>query len=218
MSREWFPAAWRRLFCPVLALALVAVCRESAAADGQRSPTVRVRIEWTADAPAVWTGRLTVAGGRFDHPQSLGSARDDAGTISLDRGALLLRRHSPRQSDAFEVNITAAPDSRLEFELRDRHGSVPSHTIHLVLADCLHKPRAFPADGNRPRVVVRRAAGDSLAVTIDRPHLVFDPEETFRMSIALNLLDPRDGIDKPARALLKWKLLPAEGNRSLVEG
>jgi hypothetical protein len=217
MSREWFPAAWRRLFRPVLALALVAVCLKAGASDLARAPTVRVRIEWIADAPAVWAGRLT-AGGRLDHPQSLSSARDDAGTISLDRGAVVLRRRSPRQNDAFEVSVTAAPESRLEFELHDRHGNVPAHTIHLALADCLQKPRVFPAEGSRPRVVVRRAPGDALAVTFDRPHLVFDPEESFRMSIALNLLDPRDGIDKPARAQLKWKLFPADGNRAVAEG
>jgi hypothetical protein len=218
MSRDWFPAAWHRRLCPVLALALVAVCLAAEASDLARAPTMRVRIEWAADAPAVWAGRLTVAGGRFDQPESLGSARDDAGTISLDRGAVAIRRHSPRQKDAFEVNVTAASESRLEFELRDRHGNVPAHTIHLALADCLQKPRAFPSEGNRPRVVIRRAPGDALGVTFDRAHLVFDPEESFRMSIALNLMDPRDGLDKPVRAQFKWKLLPADGNRAVVEG
>src|SRR5262245_38026960 len=118
MSREWLPAAWHRLLRPVPALALVAFCLAAEASDLSRAPTVRVRIEWVADAPAVWAGRLTAAGGRFDQPESLGSARDDAGTISLDRGAVAIRRRSPRPNDAFEVNVTAAPESRLEFELR----------------------------------------------------------------------------------------------------
>jgi hypothetical protein len=218
MSRECFPAAVHRLFVPVWALVLIAVCLEATAADSTRAPTVRLRIEWSAEAPAVWTGRLTIHGGRFEQPQSLGLARDDAGTISIEGGLLMLRRRSARVIDALEVSARAAPESRLEIELRDRDGTQASPAIHLTLADCLHKPRVFAAEGNRPRMVVRRSPGDALPVRFDRPHLVFDPDETFRASVALNLLDPRERSDKPVRSALRWKLLPAGGSRPISEG
>jgi hypothetical protein len=179
---------------------------------------MRLRIEWSAETPTVWTGRATIAGGRFDQPQSLGAARDDAGTIAIEGGGLSVQRRSARVDDGLEVSVTASPASRLEIALQDKHGSGSFPPVHLTLADCFPKPRVFAAEGNRPRVVVRRVPGDALAVSFDRPSLVFDPEESMRIGVALNLLDARDGSDRPARAVLKWKLLAAGGNRPISEG
>lgn len=166
----------------------------------------------------MWRGRVNINRGRFEQPRSLGLARDDAGTITIERKALVIRRRSPRPSDGFEVSVSASPEAILEFELGDEWSSDPPLAIQLSLADCLQKPRVFAADSNRPRVVVRRVPGDALAVSFDRPHLVFDPEETFRVAVGLNLVEARATPDKPIKATLKWKLQPAEGGRPVAEG
>ncbi|MGE5192912.1 MAG: hypothetical protein ACM3U2_10445, partial [Deltaproteobacteria bacterium] len=218
MSREWLPTAWHRLLGAVWALVMIAVCLDAVASGPARAPTIRLRIEWSAETPAVWAGRLAIRGGRFEQPQSLGLARDDAGTIAIEGGVLSVRRRSARPNDGLEVSVTASPDSRLELELRDQNDNHVPQMIHLVLADCFHKPRIIPPEGARPRVVVRRVPGDALAVSFERPHLVFAPEESLRTAVALNLLDARSASDKPARAVLKWKLLPAGGTRPISEG
>src|SRR5438477_9450224 len=104
-------------------------------------------------------------------------ALDDAGTIAIydertiHDGAVVVRRRSARASDGFEVSATASPEARLEFELRDEWSDAPPLQIQLSLADCLQNPHVLAAEANRPRVVIRRAPGDTLAVSFDRPHL-----------------------------------------------
>jgi hypothetical protein len=218
MSREWLPGLSHRLLATVWALAAIAVCLDAAAAETARAPTMRLRIEWSAETPSLWAGRVTIGGGRFEQPQSLAQAGDDAGTITIEGGMLSVCRHSARTNDGLEVSVTASPGSRLEIALQDQRDSRSPQAIHLSPADCFHKLRVFAADGNRPRVVVRRAPGDALGVSFDRPSLVFDPGESLRIGMTLNLLDAREGSDRPARVLLKWKLLAAGANRPINEG
>jgi len=58
----------------------------------------------------------------------------------------------------------------------------------------------------------------TLSVSFDRPHLVFDPDETFRVSVGLNLIETYDTPEKPGKAMLKWKLQSAEKNKTVAEG
>jgi len=114
--------------------------------------------------------------------------------------------------------VTASPEARLEFELGDEWSNDPPLQIQLSLAECFEKPRIFPAEAKRPRVVIRRAPGDALTVTFNRPHLVFDPGETFRIAVGLNLVEARDAPDKPVKAMLRWKIQPAEGGKPRADG
>ncbi len=217
-SREWLPVFLRRLIRPpVWILALFAVCLGSEAPGPAPAPTVRIRVEWSGAAGALWSGRLEIHGGRLARPQSFASAGDDAGSIAIEGEILAIRRRSPRPIDGFEVSVTAHQEAWLELELHDEHDG-PQVPIQLSLADCFHKSRVFAAEASRPRVVIRRAPGDSLDVHFDRPHLVFNAAEAFRFAVALNLLENRDKLGKPVKATLKWKLTPAVGSRIVVEG
>ena len=64
---------------------------------------------------------------------------------------------------------------------------------------------------------------DALSAHFDRPHLIFDPQELLRATVSLNRISSRETASreaggKPAKAQLKWKLLPAGHNRSLAAG
>ena len=78
--------------------------------------------------------------------------------------------------------------------------------------------RAHAAEANQPREVFRNDAVDALSVVIERPHLVFEPEEKFQATVVLNLHDAREAADKPVRASLKWKVVPPGSSRSIAEG
>jgi hypothetical protein len=69
------------------------------------------------------------------------------------------------------------------------------------------------------RDVIRlRDPTDSLRVKFNRPHLIFDPQEDLRATVTLDLVESRETNGKPAKALLKWKLLPAGHSRSVAAG
>src|SRR5262245_54637886 len=108
MSRERLPTACHRLFGAVVALVLIAVCLETHADRGVRGPSMRLRVEWSAEKPAVWAGQLRVKNGSLDRPFSLGLARDDAGTLSIERnGDLSIRRRSAQEAGGLEIAVTA---------------------------------------------------------------------------------------------------------------
>lgn len=209
-----------RLWAALASIAL-AVCASPGAERGQaaaRPVTLRLRVDWSAREPGLWSGRLKVDSGRFENPQSLGDAADDAGTIFVDDAGVAIERRSARAGDAFEVSISARPDARLSFELQDASETSPAVRGQISLADCLLKPRPLEAESGAPHVVIHRAPGDALAVSFDRPHLVFAPGETLRLAVALNLLDLREPAARNVKATLKWKLVPAEKNRALADG
>jgi hypothetical protein len=68
----------------------------------------------------------------------------------------------------------------------------------------------------------------AVGVNFNRRHLIFDPQELLRAIVTLDLAESREGsiretpiretIGKPAKAVLKWKLLPAGHSRSIAAG
>jgi hypothetical protein len=89
---------------------------------------------------------------------------------------------------------------------------------NLMLGGRMLDSRAAAAEANQPRGLLARDPADALAVSFERPHLVFDPEEKFQATVLLNLFEPREAADKPVRAALKWKVVPAGSSRSIAEG
>jgi hypothetical protein len=219
MSREPLPKALCRLAArSAWALVTVAVCIATEARGSDQTPTFRIRFEWRGDAAAVWRGGLKIDQGRFDRPLSLGVARDDAGSIQVVPEGVVIRRRSARQSDAFEISVTAGPDARLEFELADALADGPPRHVDFSLSDCLVNTHHVPSDGKHPQIAIRRAPGDALTVGFERPHLVFEPQEMFRLTASFNLFEGRAAADESRKATLKWKLRPAQGGRSVCEG
>ncbi len=222
MSRDRLPTVFDRLRArSAWALVVVAVCLATEARGSDREPTFRIRLQWTGETAGLWRGKLTVNRGGFSAPQSLGVARDDAETIQFNEEGVLVRRRSARQTDGFEIGVKAPPDARLEFdladELADESADGPSLHVQFSLNECLEKTRHFPSHGEQPHLAIRRVPGNALAVGFDRPHLVFDPEEPFRLAVGLNLFDGRHALDKAGKTTLKWKLRPEDGGQPVSE-
>ena len=219
MLREQLPKFHVRLLMRSgWALVALAICLGAEARGADRTPTFRLRVEWAGESAALWRGRLAISPGQLDEPQSLGMARDDVGTIVIKHGTAAIRRRSPRSRDGFDISVTASAESRLEFEMGDERSDEPPLQFHLSLSECLVKPRFIPAEGTHPRIILRRAPGNALTVHFDRPHLVFDPDESFRLAVGFNPVDVHDAPDKPGKATLKWKLQPADGGKSVADG
>jgi len=69
------------------------------------------------------------------------------------------------------------------------------------------------------RDVIRlRDPTGSLSVTFNRRSLLFDPQESLRATVSLDLVDSREANGRPAKPSLKWKLLSTENSRSVAGG
>lgn len=187
----------------------------SARAD---APTIRLRVEWTAESPATWAGGVTVDGGTASNPASLGTGTSDVGTIWISSGAVRFQRRSPATEDGVEFSVTGSADSTLHVIVRPAGTTAAVEPIEVRTSDLFHKPAVFETLGNRPRIVIRRAPGDALGLRFDRPHLVFDPQETFHAAVVLNLLEDRSPLEKTVKAHVRWKLYPQGGSWSIADG
>lgn len=179
---------------------------------------MRIRVEWSSEAAAVWSAVLAAEGGELSAPVSLGTAEDEAGTIWSEGHTLKVARRSAAADDGVELSLCAPGDSLLRVLVHSTEVGTPGAPLEIKVSDLYRGTRVFEAAENRPRIVVRRAPGDALPLRVPRPHLVFDPGETFPFEVGLNLLQTHRSANKPVRAELRWKLYPQGATRSVGEG
>ncbi|MSR60095.1 MAG: hypothetical protein EXS05_21055 [Planctomycetaceae bacterium] len=218
LAQDALTRAWKSARLMAIAFSAAAALGWGTSNASAQPPTMRVRVEWTSYAPAVWSGTFAVDSGELSHATSLGTSADVAGTLWNAGCALKLARRRAAADDGLEFSLKAPPDSTLRVALQSTAIDGVAAPIEIRVSDLYHTPRVFEATGDRPRIVVRRAPGDVLPLRIARPHLIFDPGETFHFDVGLNLLEPNRSANKPVRADLRWKMYAYGGTRSVAEG
>jgi len=212
----------RRFTFPGLICAAAALCLASAPLDETERP-VRIRLEWTGDKPEVWAGVLETSQGTIERPASLGVAADEAGTLWADGKSLWLQRRSPRLDDGFDVTVLAAPSARICFTLQtadfgELGRAVPGGSrqqFEWTLSELRAKHLVFAFNDRTARLSVRRAPGDALRVSIDRPHLIYHPGEIFKATL---LPDLTPATKLPTAAALDWEVCATRAGKTLQQG
>jgi hypothetical protein len=186
----------------------------SAAHPDEDHRLVRVQIEWRSSKPECWAGVLETSQGTIEHPASLGVAGDEAGTLWADGKCLWLGRHKPSDRDGFEVSVIAPPSAHLSFTLQAPGSSGPRQRFECLLSD-LEGGKSLSAKGAALQLSVHRAPGDALRIVVDRPHLIYQPGETFKATLVPDvLIDARPS----KRAQIKWTLSAARTGVTLKSG
>jgi hypothetical protein len=190
---------------------LVSTCAVAAAEEG----LVRVRVEWGGGAARVWSGLLEVDEGRFGAIDGLGVDGEQPGTMWADGRVVWIQRRAGRIYDGFDVEIRAGAAAVLRLTLQSR-GDPPVRTkFDVPLAELFDGERAVPIGDGGDRVVLRRTPGDALRLETERPHLVFDPGESFAAEVSLNVHAPQ-ALETNGR--FSWTLSPARGTTVLARG
>ncbi|HUY91240.1 MAG TPA: hypothetical protein VMV10_21055 [Pirellulales bacterium] len=205
---------WMRVAaCWVVSLALApaaAYCaEESVPPSSPAEPAaLRLRIEWGFGPVRAWQGTISVGEGRIAAPQPLGIEADEAGSIWLEDGRLNVRERGPRLYDGVDFDIHAPPDAVLVVDLKAQDGDA-SDRVEIPLASLVNAPQNRPLDDRGNRLLLRRAPGDRLRVSLgatDRlvfggneqldlevqPHRIDAPRAS-KLRLLSRLLDPRNG-------------------------
>lgn len=171
---------------------------------------LRLRLAW-GDGDAVrWRGAIALSAGTLSEPAPLGIEPDESGSMWLADGALQIAARSPRRYEGVDVSVDAPRDAKLLVRLASADASAMPE-IEIPLAELLDTTKTVDLDERQNRLVARRLPGDSLRVDFNRPHLVFDPDETF----AFRLTPHELAIPAGTRVEVTCELRPARADESL---
>jgi hypothetical protein len=171
---------------------------------------LRLRLAW-GDGDAVrWRGEIALSEGTLSEPAPLGIEPDESGSMWFDDGVLKIAARSARRYEGVDLSIDAPRDAKLLVRLAPIEASATPE-IEIPLAELIDGTKTVEVDDHQNRLVARRLPGDSLRVEFDRPHLVFDPEETFAFRLSPHEL----GIPAGTRVEITCELRPARTTESL---
>jgi hypothetical protein len=156
---------------------------------------------------------LRVADGTCSELRYLGADADESATIYLDGAAVMIRQAAPRDYDGFDLQVTAALTSTLQFEIAPDEHPEETRRINVPLADLVSGYYHSELDAQGNQLLIQRTAADVLRVAFDRPSLVFAPGEVFEFQLQPHQLGIEDG------ALLRFhlQLTPARAEQTLWE-
>jgi hypothetical protein len=173
-------------------------------------PTLRVRVEWGGGSERRWEGSLGVSRGELAEPAALGVEADEPGSIWATAGGVAIRQRSGRTYDGVDVTVTASLDEYLLVQLAPVGQGTPS-PLRFRLSDLLGEFRSEALDDQGNRVLVRRAPGDRLRVTVKDRSLVFLPGDVFRMEVTPQLLP----VAADTKLRLNVQLLEGRGSTAV---
>lgn len=174
-SLSW-PRGWG-FCCPAL-LGLFCVF---GLASGVLGETLGLRISWGGSHAKRWTGRISIDGGEMISWQPLGTEADEPGAILQLENRLTIAAPTPRVFQGVDVTIDASESAGLEVEL----GSIgePPQRWSVPVRTLLHQPFQVQIDELGNQLLIERPPADELAIECHRPHLIFEPGETWKFQV-----------------------------------
>ncbi|MCE9548344.1 MAG: family 10 glycosylhydrolase [Planctomycetia bacterium] len=186
----------------------VLFCTAHAAAQ---QSSLTLRIAWGGGAERVWRGKISVSGGTLSDPQPLGLEADEPAAMWLDdQGALVVRHRSSRTYDGVDVEVHADLSAKLMISLA-ADGEPAGEAVAIDLKRLVSDMHSGDLDKQKNRLLVRRAPGDKLRVTVGNPSLVFAPGERLNLRVQPHLL----GDDVTGRIALRAQVLSARGRHEV---
>jgi hypothetical protein len=159
---------------------------------------LRVRIAWGGGAERTWRGTIAISNGTLSEPRSLGIEADEPGSMWLDGDSggsrkLVVQQRSPRGYDGVDLLVTAAAGVKLLVQLSIADGAEQPAPIEVPLSDLSDAFVNKPLDSSGNRLLLMRAPGDLLRVSLARDSLVFAPGETFKATLEPHALPLPEG-------------------------
>lgn len=141
---------------------------------------LRLRIAWGGAQRSTWSGTISIDGGTLSRLSVLGIENDVPGGVWLERNVVHIRAGTPRDYGGVDVSVVAPDDARLTVRLRSGAAANESSTETELgkLIDGNHRT-TLDAAGNY--LLITRAPGDRLRLTVDRPHVVYAPGEAISL-------------------------------------
>jgi len=143
----------------------------------------KLRFSWGGGEAKTWQGRIAIQGGTISSIVPLGVTLDASASVKKIENGVLIDHWSPTNYGGADVELTASLDTKISFQLTsvENPESVSEQTISVE--QLVGQTVAAELDEFGNRFSVSRAPGDSLQVQFEKPHLVFEPGESFRFSV-----------------------------------
>ncbi len=162
--------------------------------------TLRLWIEW-GGSQRQWQGWIHAAGGSLSDLQPLGPAADEAGSMYLAEGVAHIQQPRARRYDSLSVLVHgAATDLAIDLHPVDEPDA--RKRIQIPLTKLADEAWHGVLDDRKTMLIVRRAPGDRLRVTMDRDSLVFDPGELFEFAVTPHRIATRPDTNYTCRVEL----------------
>ena len=190
--------------------ALLALTGNSRAAAQQPDP--RFRLAWGGGTAQNWQGEIKIENGSMANPKALALTVDAPSTVLQKGNQLEIRHQIATRYGGVDVDLKqATANTRITVNLSTPQGE-ESFSQTWTLAE-LSADINQPLDSQGNRFSAGRTPGDLIHVDIDRPHLVFDSEETFSFSLAPTLTQFKQ---QEVRCEIKLKNNPGTPTQSLA--
>jgi hypothetical protein len=201
-----------------LSLAVQAAAALCVAVQATRLPAevvdVRLRIAWGsgAQAPQRWSGAISVSGATISDLQPLGIEADEAAALRLANNEVVVAPIAPRAFDGCDVTIRGDDAAVVAIRLQNP-SAAEAKEVRVALSELLRQQYRAPLDDLGGYLLVNRAPGDMLRVSIERAHLVFSPGESFKFSVRPDVSTDEEG----SSLVLEARLRHSEGGEALWE-
>lgn len=149
----------------------------SAKAEVNAPVSVKLRIEWGEQAPRLWNAWFDLTGGQIKAARSLGVDADEAAVITQSGQKILYQPQTNRVFNSIEFEIEGDLSANLQVFIQDQNDSLVAMKHQFVLKDVLKQKQILPVDQTDAQFIIQQVPGDSFALEIKKPHLVFAPNE-----------------------------------------
>ena len=182
-----------RILVALLALIALLFCCDANVSHAQNTPQLnpvsnkgsgdlKLRFAWGGGVPQKWQGRIEVENGTFVSSRPLAITADAPSTVVRRNKELVIDHRISTSYGGVDVSITATENTLIRFALTSDSGQTyqRSWSVNDAASGITE-----PLDKHQNRITISRVPGDNVHIGINRPHLVFEPGETWRFETGL---------------------------------
>ena len=201
----------RRVIAGVLRLlfsvwAVVVSSGHLALAQTPDSESLHLRFAWGGSVPKAWQGEIVVDGADLKSHRVLGLTADSPTTVMPREGKLIIGHQIPTLYGGVDFEIVPQ-ESPVKVSIRLHDPKTDASFSRSWPIEELLAGGSEPIDRDESRLSVMRVPGDRLRVDFDRPHLIFEPGETFDFEVAPFLTELRS---QQVRCQIRFRKNPNE--------
>lgn len=167
----------------------------------------QLRLSWGGGSERTWQVHFKIDSGQLGDFQLLGLAPDTPGSAEIAEGEFRLRQPTPGTYGGVDIEVAGQADSRVLLEIFPAENPEQRVVRTIPLQTLRQEGVTGPLDNEQNQFSVVRAPGDFLELDIGRPHLVFEPGETWSLK-----LRPRSLPLESRSIRCTARMLPTRGN------
>ncbi|QDT26572.1 family 10 glycosylhydrolase [Gimesia panareensis] len=186
-----------------------------ALADEGTAVATRIRIEWGEQTPRLWNARFKMTGGRIETARSLGVDADEIAVIARKQDQVLYQPRASRVFNSIEFEVRGNLTAKLQVYLQDSNDSSITMQHEFLLRELLQQKAILPVSQTNAQLIVQQAPGEMLSIHVDRPHLIYEPEETVSLTVFPHFLHVSEIA--PGESL-SWVLARARNSEPVEKG